>query len=68
MANVVPDTGSVVVFDDLPYNTGNDPGFEGSLQSAFDRELSRRRVLLIGIGSDLAMIEALNEYGRPFHQ
>jgi hypothetical protein len=25
-------------------------------------------VLLIGIGSDLAMMEALNECGRPFHQ
>src|SRR5690606_19800396 len=28
----------------------------------------RRPVLLICIGSDLAMMEALNEYGRPFHQ
>jgi hypothetical protein len=25
-------------------------------------------VLLIGIGSDLAMMEALNDYDRPFHQ
>jgi AAA+ ATPase superfamily predicted ATPase len=68
LANAVPETGSVVVFDELPYLVERDPGFEGSLQRAFDRELSRRRVLLIGIGSDLAMMEALNEYGRPFHQ
>ncbi|MDQ1295619.1 MAG: uncharacterized protein QG608_3504, partial [Actinomycetota bacterium] len=33
-----------------------------------EQELSRRPVLLIGIGSDLAMMEALNGYGRPFHQ
>lgn len=46
----------------------NDPGFEGTLQKAFDRELSRRPIPLLGIGSDLAMMEALNDYGRPFHQ
>ena len=68
LATAVPDTGSVVIFDELPYITAADPGFEGSLQAAFDRELSRKRVLLIGIGSDLAMMEALNEYGRSFHQ
>jgi hypothetical protein len=38
------------------------------LQKVFDRELSRKPVLLICVGSDLAMMEALNEYGRPFHQ
>lgn len=68
LAAAVPETGSVVVFDELPYLIEQDPGFEGTLQRAFDRELSRRRVLLVGIGSDLAMMEALNSYGRPFHQ
>lgn len=68
LASALPDTGSVVVFDELPYLTAADPAFEGSLQRAFDRELSRKPVLLIGIGSDLSMMEALNEYGRPFHQ
>ncbi|WP_026455392.1 ATP-binding protein [Saccharomonospora iraqiensis] len=62
------DRPSVVVLDELPYLVANDPGFEGTLQKAFDRELSRRPVLLLGIGSDLAMMEALNDYGRPFHQ
>ncbi len=61
-------TPSVVVLDELPYLMAADPGFEGTLQKLFDRELSRRPVLLLGIGSDLAMMEALNEYGRPFHQ
>ena len=62
------DQASVIVLDEMPYLIANDPGFEGTLQKLFDRELSRRPVLLIGIGSDLAMMEALNEYGRPFHQ
>jgi len=69
LASALPtDRPSVVVLDEMPYLIANDPGFEGSLQKAFDRELSRRPVLLICIGSDLAMMEALNEYGRPFHQ
>jgi AAA+ ATPase superfamily predicted ATPase len=58
----------VVVLDEMPYLVANDPGSEGSLQKLFDRELSRRPVLLLCIGSDLAMMEALNHYGRPFHQ
>ena len=63
-----PDGPSIVVIDELPYLTKSDPGFEGTLQKLFDRELSRRQVLMIGVGSDLAMMEALNDYGRPFHQ
>lgn len=62
------DRPSVVVLDELPYLTVSDPSFEGTLQKVFDRVLSRRPVLLIGIGSDLAMMEALDDYGRPFHQ
>jgi uncharacterized protein len=58
----------VVILDEMPYLIANDSGFEGSLQTVFDRELSRRPLLLLCIGSDLAMMEALNEYGRPFHQ
>lgn len=69
LATAVPsDQPCVVVLDEMPYLIANDPGFEGALQKAFDRELARRPVLLICIGSDLAMMEALNEYGRPFHQ
>ena len=62
------DRPSVVVLDELPYLTASDPAFEGTLQKVFDRDFSRLPVLLIGIGSDLATMEALNEYGRPFHQ
>jgi hypothetical protein len=58
----------MVVFDEMPYLVAEDPGFEGTLQKAFDRTLSRLPVLLVLIGSDLAMMEALNTYGRPFYQ
>jgi AAA+ ATPase superfamily predicted ATPase len=69
LASALPeDRPSVVVLDEMPYLLANDRGFEGTLQKLFDRELSRRPVLLVCIGSDLAMMEALNEYGRPFHQ
>ncbi len=69
LATAIPqDRPSVIVLDELPYLVAADPAFEGTLQRAFDRELSRRPVLLVGIGSDLSMMEALNEYGRPFHQ
>ncbi|MEU5786841.1 DUF234 domain-containing protein [Micromonospora purpureochromogenes] len=62
------DRPSVVVLDEMPYLIATDPGFEGTLQKVFDREFSRRPVLLVCVGSDLAMMEALNDYGRPFHQ
>lgn len=58
----------VVVLDEMPYLVAGDAGFEGTLQKLFDRELSRLPVLLLCVGSDLAMMEALNAYGRPFHQ
>jgi hypothetical protein len=58
----------VVVIDEMPYLIETDPGFEGALQKAFDRELSRLPVLLLCVGSDISMMEALNSYGRPFHQ
>ncbi len=62
------DRASVIVLDEMPYLIANDSGFEGTLQKLFDREFARLPVLLICVGSDLAMMEALNEYGRPFHQ
>ncbi|HEX9031910.1 MAG TPA: DUF234 domain-containing protein [Streptosporangiaceae bacterium] len=69
LAAALPDDRpSIVVLDEMPYLISNDPGFEGSLQTAFDREISRKPVLILCIGSDLAMMETLNEYGRPFHQ
>jgi AAA+ ATPase superfamily predicted ATPase len=69
LVDALPDSGpSVVVIDEVPYLMANDPTFEGALQAVWDRHLSRKSVLLILVGSDLSMMEALNTYGRPFHQ
>jgi uncharacterized protein len=69
LAGVLPDDRpSVVVIDEIPYLVDRVDAFEGILQRAWDRELSRKPVLLILIGSDLSMMEALSSYGRPFHQ
>jgi AAA+ ATPase superfamily predicted ATPase len=69
LAQALPtDAPSVVVLDEMPYLVREDPTFEGSLQKAFDRTLSRLPVLMILIGSDVGMMEELNTYGRPFYQ
>jgi AAA+ ATPase superfamily predicted ATPase len=67
LAEMLPDTPSVVVFDEVPYLMDRIDAFEGMLQRAWDRLLSRKPVLLLLIGSDLSMMEALNGYDRPFH-
>jgi AAA+ ATPase superfamily predicted ATPase len=62
------DRPSVVVLDELPYLTRHVEGFEGSLQTVWDRIISRKPVLLLLVGSDLSIMEALNTYERPFYQ
>jgi hypothetical protein len=69
LASVLPDDGpSIVVLDELPYLMDPDGAFESVLQRSWDRELSRKPALLVLVGSDLSMMEALTSYGRPFHQ
>ncbi len=69
LAGILPDDRpSVLVIDEVPYLVDRVDAFEGILQRAWDRELSRKPVLLVLIGSDLSMMEALSSYGRPFHQ
>lgn len=69
LAATLPDNqASIVVIDEVPYLMGHDDAFEGTLQRSWDRFLERKPVLLILIGSDLSMMEALNSYERPFHQ
>jgi len=69
LAGVLPeDQATVVVLDEVPYLMDEAGSFESVLQRAWDRELSRKPVLLLLIGSDLSMMEALTSYGRPFHQ
>ena len=56
---------SIVVIDELPWLLEMDDAIEGLLQRVWDRVLRKRPVVLILIGSDLAMMDALTEYGRP---
>ncbi|HEV3356670.1 MAG TPA: ATP-binding protein [Pseudonocardiaceae bacterium] len=67
-ASLPDDAPSIVVLDELPYLMDGEHAFEGTLQRAWDRYLCRKPVLFILIGSDLSMMEALNDYDRPFHQ
>lgn len=59
---------SVLVLDEFPWLAAGSPGLEGTLQTAWDRTLSRVPVLLVLLGSDLSMMEQLNAYGRPLYQ
>ena len=58
---------TVVVVDEVPYLFAGGPDVEGAFQKVWDRSLKNAPVLLIMIGSDLAMMEALTEYGRPLY-
>ena len=60
------DRPSVAVIDEVPWLIEQDAEFEGALQTIWDRYLSAKPVLLILVGSDLSMMEALQSYGRPF--
>jgi uncharacterized protein len=60
------DTPVVAVIDEVPWLVEQDPEFEGALQTVWDRQLSQKPVLLILVGSDLSVMEALQSYGRPF--
>lgn len=69
LAAALPTDGpSIVVIDELPWLLESEPALEGQLQTIWDRVLSRKPVMLILIGSDLAMMEQLDDYSRPFHQ
>ncbi|GAA1581107.1 ATP-binding protein [Kribbella hippodromi] len=69
LAELLPDDRpSVLVIDEVPYLMDRVDAFEGVLQRAWDRLLSRKPVLLLLVGSDLSMMESLNSYQRPFHQ
>jgi len=58
---------AVVVIDELPYLIEQDPSFEGTLQAVWDRFISRAPILLVVVGSDVSMMEALNTYDRPLY-
>jgi hypothetical protein len=67
LAAVLPDNPVVIVLDELPWLAEQDELFDGALQTAWDRLLSRQPVLLLLLGSDLHMMERLTAYDRPFY-
>nr|WP_237744873.1 DUF234 domain-containing protein [Kribbella catacumbae] len=66
LASVIPTSPCVVVLDEVPWLAEQDGLFDGALQTAWDRLLSSRPVLLLLLGSDLHMMERLTAYDRPF--
>jgi len=45
----------------------SEPAIEAILQKQWDRSLEARPILLLLIGSDVSMMSALGEYGRPLY-
>ena len=67
LAAALPDAPSIVVIDELPWLAEQDTLFDGALQTAWDRLLSPRPVLLLLLGSDLHMMARLTAYDQPFY-
>jgi len=68
LASALPeDTPSIIVIDEVPWLLEGIPGGAGELQRAWDRALAPKPVLLLLLGSDLAMMERLNAPDQPFH-
>jgi hypothetical protein len=67
LTSALPTGPSIVVIDELPWLTERDDLFDGALQTAWDRLLASRPVLLLLLGSDLHMMERLTAYDRPFY-
>ncbi|GAA2134185.1 ATP-binding protein [Streptomyces synnematoformans] len=67
LAAALPDDSpSIVVIDEVPWLLEQDREFEGALQTVWDRHLSAKPALLILVGSDISVMEALQSYDRPF--
>lgn len=60
------ETPGIAVIDEVPWLVEQDQEFEGALQTVWDRHLSAKPVLLVLVGSDMSVMEALQSYGRPF--
>lgn len=65
VASALPDGPAIVVLDEFPWLAQASPSLEGALQALWDRVFESTPVLLILIGSDLTMMEALTAYDRP---
>lgn len=69
LAAALPDDEAcVVVVDEFPYLLEDDGSIDAVFQKAWDRQLSAKPVVLVLVGSDLAMMERLNDADRALHQ
>lgn len=63
---------SVIILDEFPYLLGATAQVRaavlGAVQTAWDRTLSKRPILLILVGSDQAMMEMITAPRQPLHQ
>ncbi|MGH2833685.1 MAG: ATP-binding protein [Solirubrobacteraceae bacterium] len=57
----------VLVIDELPFLIESEPAIEAIIQKQWDRRLEAQPVLVLLIGSDVSMMAALNDYGRPLY-
>ena len=55
----------IVILDEFPWLTEGDRSLEGELQAQWDRVLERLPILLILVGSDVAIMDQLTTHGRP---
>lgn len=68
LAAALPDDRpSLVVLDEIPWLLEAVDGGAGELQRVWDRTLSRKPVLLMLLGSDLSLMEALAAHEAPFY-
>ncbi len=65
IAAALPEGPAIVVLDEFPWLVESSPSLEGALQEVWDRVFEPLPLLLILVGSDLAMMEALSSYDRP---
>lgn len=69
LAAALPDDEvSLVVVDEFPYLVESDRSIEAVFQKGWDRHLHAKPVVLVLVGSDLAMMERLNDADRALHQ
>jgi uncharacterized protein len=57
----------VLVIDELPFLIESEQAIEGIIQKQWDRLLESLPILLLLVGSDVSMMSALNDYGRPLY-
>ncbi|WLQ41239.1 ATP-binding protein [Streptomyces laculatispora] len=66
-ATLPADEPVILVLDEVPWLSEANPGFDAALKTAWDMHLSAKPVLLLLLGSDLAMMDRLTSYDQPFY-